>query len=92
MSGRRWRFPLLRVGLLTAIVFAAIWAAGRGDLSGEVEITDGDSIKVAGTRVRLYGIDAPELDQTCLDRTGATYACGTVGRSLTLRTASVRGS
>lgn len=76
MSGRRWRFPLFRVGLLTAIVFAAIWAAGRGDLTGTAEITDGDSIKVAGTRIRLYGIDAPELDQTCLDRTGATYACG----------------
>lgn len=74
--GRRWRFPVIRVAILGAFVYAAIWAAGRGDLAGEARIVDGDSIEVAGAKIRLYGIDAPELDQTCRDRAGATYACG----------------
>lgn len=36
---------------------------------------DGDTIDLAGQRVRLYGIDAPEIAQTC--HIGATaYPCG----------------
>lgn len=30
-------------------------------------VTDGDSIKLAGTTYRLWGIDAPEMRQTCAD-------------------------
>lgn len=33
----------------------------------EVTVTDGDSLELAGERVRLYGIDAPEQAQICLD-------------------------
>ena len=36
---------------------------------------DGDSLMVGGTEVRLHGIDAPELTQTC-QRDGGTWACG----------------
>jgi len=32
---------------------------------GIAQARDGDSLEVNGIRVRLYGIDAPELDQTC---------------------------
>jgi endonuclease YncB( thermonuclease family) len=31
-------------------------------------VTDGDTIKMAGTTYRLWGIDAPERRQTCADR------------------------
>jgi endonuclease YncB( thermonuclease family) len=31
-------------------------------------ITDGDTIKLNGATWRLWGIDAPELHQTCRDR------------------------
>ncbi len=38
---------------------------------------DGDTIEVAGQRVRLHGIDAPEADQTC--RLGSQeWRCGLV--------------
>ena len=36
---------------------------------------DGDSLVVGSREVRLFGIDAPEFDQTCR-RTGGSWACG----------------
>lgn len=52
--------------------------ASQGDavLSGEARVVDGDTIELAGERVRLLGIDAPERDQTCVDR-GEAWPCGT---------------
>ena len=37
---------------------------------------DGDTWDVGGDRVRLFGIDAPEVDQTCQRRNGEVWACG----------------
>ncbi|WP_371255948.1 thermonuclease family protein [Ruegeria sp. 6PALISEP08] len=37
---------------------------------------DADTWDVGGVRVRLYGIDAPELDQTCQDAKGSHWPCG----------------
>lgn len=45
-------------------------------LSGQARVVDGDSLVVAGERVRLFGIDAPELKQRC-DVSGRNWACGT---------------
>jgi endonuclease YncB( thermonuclease family) len=43
--------------------------------AGRVVVVDGDSIEVNGQPVRLWGIDAAELSQTCtLD--GRPWACG----------------
>ena len=36
---------------------------------------DVDTLVVDGKRYRLDGIDAPESDQSCLDREGRLYAC-----------------
>jgi endonuclease YncB( thermonuclease family) len=36
---------------------------------------DVDTLTVDGKRYRLDGIDAPESDQSCLDRDGRLYAC-----------------
>ncbi len=46
-------------------------------ISGTAKVLDGDTIVVAGERVRLHGIDAPELDQTFVWR-GREIACGTM--------------
>jgi endonuclease YncB( thermonuclease family) len=37
---------------------------------------DGDSLRTAGKQIRLTGIDAPELFQTCRDEHGGEWACG----------------
>lgn len=37
--------------------------------------------QVAGTRVRLFGIDAPEKKQACLDGRGESYLCGQAATS-----------
>jgi len=45
-------------------------------LQGEARAVDGDTLQVGDTRLRLHGIDAPELRQTCEDSAGEAWACG----------------
>jgi len=48
-------------------------------ISGTALVTDGDSIKINNKRIRLVGIDAPELKQTC--QNGLTeYPCGEMSK------------
>lgn len=42
---------------------------------GAAHAKDGDSLTVGGREVRLFGIDAPEFDQTC-SRNGQRWSCG----------------
>jgi endonuclease YncB( thermonuclease family) len=44
-------------------------------ISGIPKITDGDTIRISGTRIRLHGIDAPEAEQTCT-ADGKEWRCG----------------
>jgi endonuclease YncB( thermonuclease family) len=45
-------------------------------ISGRPWVIDGDTIEIAGTRIRLEGIDAPETEQTCTDTRGQPWPCG----------------
>lgn len=45
------------------------------DGSLDVTVVDGDTLEVGGKTIRLYGIDAPELGQFCLNGT-KRYRCG----------------
>lgn len=47
-----------------------------GEIAGTATVLDGDTIEIHGTRIRLYGIDAPENGQTCTNSYGAKYSCG----------------
>ncbi|MDE0173437.1 MAG: thermonuclease family protein [Defluviicoccus sp.] len=49
--------------------------ASRPALSGSVRVVDGDTLDVAGARVRLHGIDAPESAQRCR-ASGRSWPCG----------------
>lgn len=48
---------------------------GRADIAGPAQVVDGDTLTVAGQRIRLEGVDAPEAGQMC-ERDGAPWACG----------------
>ncbi|MBI1209261.1 MAG: thermonuclease family protein [Azospirillum sp.] len=59
----------------TALALAT--PASAEDLAGPVDkVHDGDTLTLNGTHIRLWGIDAPELAQQCLDAAGSLYACG----------------
>jgi endonuclease YncB( thermonuclease family) len=49
--------------------------------TGEARASDGDSLRVGGDRVRLLGLDAPELDQVCWTGEGAEWPCGREART-----------
>ena len=44
------------------------------------KITDGDSLRSGDIRIRLHGIDAPELKQICQNDKGQDYKCGLMAR------------
>ena len=55
------------------------WNVGKkphAPVIGTAWVADGDSLEIAGTRLRLEGIDAPELDQACADDKGQSWSCG----------------
>jgi endonuclease YncB( thermonuclease family) len=66
-----------------ALVLAADTAGfTTSALAGSARVVDGDTIEIAGTRIRLWGIDAPEHDQTCQGKNGDVYECGREGAAV----------
>ena len=46
------------------------------------DVIEGDLLRVGGTQVRLYGIDAPDVGQQCESRRGQPYDCGAAARNI----------
>ncbi len=66
-------FPtMLRLALPLTLLPAVAFA----DVTGPARVIDGDTIEVAGERIRLHGIDAPESGQRCRRRGSADGAAG----------------
>jgi len=89
---------LIGLGLLAAYAMLpdAPFSLDGPPLTGTVErVVDGDTIDIAGQRIRLPGLDAPEWNQTCNTTDGVPWQCGagaakrmrelTRGRTLTCR-------
>ena len=49
------------------------------------KIRDGDQIVIGSTRIRLGGIDAPSVDQLCLNDKGERWTCGVAARDELIR-------
>ena len=87
-TGRRWGRPPARIDVravagMIILVFALgfyvykHWIAEPPvPLNGIVRVADGDSLEIGGARIRLEGIDAVELHQTCTDPKGQSWPCG----------------
>jgi endonuclease YncB( thermonuclease family) len=63
----------LHLAILATLLASSSFAA-------EPVIKDGGTIQLAGTTYRLDGIDAPELDQMCVDDRADPWACGAEAR------------
>lgn len=63
-------------------LIALVIVSDRDDtqtFTGLAHIIDGDSIRIDGNKIRLLGIDAPELKQQCLLE-GSNWPCGVAAK------------
>lgn len=49
------------------------------EITGYPKVVDGDSLIIGDHRIRLEGIDAPEMKQQC-DKDGQTWSCGVAAK------------
>lgn len=94
----RRRFPRQsRYGGLQSVIVALALAGGAGlilkpngrSLEGRAYVVDGDTIHLNDIKIRLKGIDAPEMEQSCF-RSGHSYPCGDVARRALIEIVSSR--
>lgn len=82
MSGHRWALAAA-VGLLAYAPVTDAFARSAPPVLvvGMARAIDGDTLDVDGTRIRLHGIDAPEVRQQCQAPAGEQWACGQRARA-----------
>ena len=54
---------MLRIALTLATVLLTLPSPAHADITGKARAVDGDTIHIANTKIRLHGIDAPEMDE-----------------------------
>src|SRR5258705_9766360 len=68
--------PLLHSPSVIVMLLASTIVALPDDLAGQASVIDGDTLEIHGTRIRLWGIDAPESSQLCRGEDSLQYRCG----------------
>ncbi len=66
--------------LLAALLSLLPVLAEAADIVGVPKVREGDQIQIGNTRIRLGGIDAPAVDQLCLNNSGERWTCGVAAR------------
>ena len=64
----------MRILVLMLALFVA------GPCAAAAVVKDGDTLQIGDVSYRLAGVDAPELDQPCIDDHADAWACGTDAR------------
>ena len=82
---RYFGFLALAALMIGASAFA-LWPthdtiAPRAVAAAYVRVIDGDTLHVDGKNIRLTGIDAPELSQTCRDAQAREWPCGQAAKA-----------
>ena len=65
----------MRIALFVLLALPCVLPVNAETLTGAARIIDADTVEIAGEKLRLEGIDAPESRQTC-KRDGKRYDCG----------------
>lgn len=68
----------LRVAWAAGVIVAALILMitnAEADIVGPAKVIDGDTLEMAGEKIRLHGVDAPESDQYC-SVAEFEYPCG----------------
>ncbi|MAU54067.1 MAG: nuclease [Roseovarius sp.] len=66
---------MLRLCSLIVLMLLPVAGLAQG-FGGTVRVIDGDTLDVGAVRVRLHGIDAPEIGQGCTNADGVAWDCG----------------
>ena len=61
--------------------FSSIFFLTNNLFASHVTVVDGDTIKIGDVKIRFSGIDAPEINQTCVSSEGKV-ACGKISRDI----------
>jgi endonuclease YncB( thermonuclease family) len=66
----------IAIAVFAALILAPASAGAADNLAGQASVIDGDTLEIHGTRIRLWGIDAPESSQLCRGEDSLQYRCG----------------
>jgi endonuclease YncB( thermonuclease family) len=73
---QRHRMTRTAMAVLAALILVPTSAGAADNLAGQASIIDGDTLEIHGTRIRLWGVDAPESSQLCRGDDSLQYRCG----------------
>jgi endonuclease YncB( thermonuclease family) len=70
------RLLLTRAALAIVCCLTGFHASHAEQIQAVPQIVDADTVYAGPTKIRLGGIDAPEMDQVCIDASGKNWNCG----------------
>src|ERR1700682_6762574 len=70
----------MRAALAVVFCLVALPATHAEQVRAVPQIVDADTVYAGSTKIPLNAIDAPEMDQVCIDASGKDWKCGIEAR------------